>query len=175
MAKRNKEHEYRMQGIMHARQVVKERGLEGLESDIRKRGFLRVPLTYTEGQINSFWDDLSKNLYTTMLTVTCMVLSDRYGFGKKRLRAFKMEFDKKTQDALDLDSLGEHYVTLEDYANYLNEEYGLGIDANRCGNCQESYDSGSKNYRMAKVDKIISILKDGGFNDAAEYLEERVK
>lgn len=174
MAKRNKEFEYRMQGIMHAREVVKKSGLEGLEKDIRNRGFLRVLLTYTDGQIESFWNDLSKNLYTTMLTVTCMALSDRHGFGKKRLLEFKKEFDKKTQDALDLDSLGEHYVTLEDYANYLNEEYGLGIDASRCGNCQESYDSGSKNYRMAKIDKIISILEDGGFKDAAQYLDERI-
>lgn len=174
MAKRNKEFEYRMQGIMHAREVVKRSGLEGLEKDILNRGILRVPLSYTEGQIQEFWDDLSKNLYTTMLTVTCMTLRDTYGFGKKRLVEFKKAFDKKTNETLDLDSIGGHWVTLEDYANYLNEEYGLGIDATRCEKCQKNYDSGNENYRMAKVDKIISILETGGFKDAAQYLNERV-
>lgn len=109
-----------------------------------------------------------------MLTVTCMTLHDTYGFGKKRLVAFKKAFDKKTNETLDLDSIGGHWVTLEDYANYLNEEYGLGIDAARCEKCQKSYDSGNENYRMAKVDKIISILEAGGFKDAAQYLNERV-
>ena len=174
MAKRNKEFEYRMQWIMHAREVVKRSGLEGLEKDILNRGILRVPLSYTEGQIQEFWDDLSKNLYTTMLTVTCMTLHDAYGFGKKRLVEFKKAFDKKTNETLDLDSIGSHWVTLEDYANYLNEEYGLGIDATRCEKCQKNYDSGNENYRMAKVDKIISILEAGGFKDAAQYLNERV-
>ncbi|MFR6513275.1 MAG: hypothetical protein ACLUP8_04500 [Ruminococcus sp.] len=87
---------------------------------------------------------------------------------------FKKAFDKKTNETLDLDSIGGHWVTLEDYAHYLNEEYGLGIDATRCEKCQKSYDSGNENYRMAKVDKIISILEAGGFKDAAQYLNERV-
>ncbi|MFR6513276.1 MAG: hypothetical protein ACLUP8_04505 [Ruminococcus sp.] len=55
MAKRNKEFEYRMQGIMHASEVVKRSGLEGLEKDILNRGILRVPLSYTDLERKDLW------------------------------------------------------------------------------------------------------------------------
>ena len=65
MGKINKEFQWRMEGILHAREVVKKDGLEGLDKEIKMRGFLQAPLVYSKGQIDGWWDELSTNLYAT--------------------------------------------------------------------------------------------------------------
>lgn len=174
MAKRNKEYETRMQGMLYAVNVVKESDLEALEKDIKKRGVLKAPLAYTDKQIDEFWNQLSANLYATMTCVTGMVLHDEFGFGKQRLHKFREEFQKATNASLDLDWLGDHYVTLEDYAVYLNEKYDLGLDVARIAACQESHDEKGKACRMANLDKVLSELKENGFEDAAKFIEGKM-
>lgn len=52
-------------------------------------------------------------------------LHDTFGFGQKRLQQFMTEFDKATSDLMNLDYMGEHYVTLagyEDAAAYLERK-----------------------------------------------------
>lgn len=174
MAKRDKEYEARMQGMLYAVNVVKELGLEALEKDINKRGVLKVPLAYTDKQIDEFWKQLSENLYATMTCVTGMVLHDEFGFGKQRLHKFREEFQKATNASLNLDWLGEHYVTLEDYAVELNEKYDLGLDVARIAVCQESHDKGNEKYKMADMSHVLVELKEHGFEDAAEFLERKM-
>lgn len=173
MAKRDKEYEARMQGMLYAANLVKRGGIEALESDIKKRGLLKTPLAYTDKQIDEFWKELSSNLYATMTCVTGMVLHDVFGFGKQRLHKFREEFQKATNASLDLDWLGNHYATLEDYAVYLNEKYDLGLDVARIAVCQESHDE-KENYRMANIDRVLAELKSNGFEEAAEFLERKM-
>lgn len=174
MAKRDKEYEARMQGMLYSVNVVKESGLEALEKDINKRGVLKAPLAYTDKQIDEFWKQLSENLYATMTCVTGMVLHDEFGFGKQRLHKFREEFQKATNASLDLDWLGEHYVTLEDYAVELNEKCNLGLDVARIAVCQESHDKGNAKYKMADISHVLAELKEHGFEDAAEFLERKM-
>lgn len=174
MAKRDKEYEARMQGMLYAANLVKRDGLEALESDIKKRGLLKTPLAYTDKQIDEFWKELSSNLYATMTCVTGIVLHDSFGFGKQRLHKFREEFLKATKISLDLDWLGQHYATLEDYAVYLNGKYDLGLDVARIAVCQESHDEKEKAYRMADLDKILKELRENNFEDAAAFLENKV-
>ena len=174
MSKRDKEYEARMQGMLYAVNVVKESGLEALEKDINKRGVLKAPLAYTDKQIDEFWKQLSENLYATMTCVTGMVLHDEFGFGKQRLHKFREEFQKATNASLDLDWLGGHYTELGDYAVYLNERYGLGLDVARIAACQESHDEKEKACRMANLDRILSELKENGFKDAAKFIEGKM-
>lgn len=175
MAKKmTREMEWRSQGMLYAYNVAKTDGVEALEKDIRLRGFLRAPLTYTEKELNEFWHELSKNLYSTMMTVTCMALHDSFGYGKKRIKAFKEKFDKITETANNLDYLGDHYVTLADYAEYLNEECDLGIDTERVAIAQESYDEKSESYHAANIEEVLKVLRDGGYEDASEFLEGKL-
>ena len=174
MGKINKEFQWRMQGILHAREVVSKDGLEGLDKEIKMRGFLQVPLVYSKGQIDGWWDELSTNLYATMTTVAGMVLREPFGVGKQRLLKFRNEFQNMTKSALDLDYLGSHYVTLEDYVNELNEQFDMGIDVRRVRNCQGSYDDTDAKFRTVKLDKVLEELRAGGFEDAAQFLEKKV-
>lgn len=114
------------------------------------------------------------NLYATMTTVAGMVLREHFGFGKQRLLKFRNEFQNMIKSALDLDYLGSHYVTLEDYANELNEQFDMGIDVSRVRNCQGSYDETDAKFRTVKLDKVLEELRAGGFEDAAQFLEKKV-
>ena len=146
MGKINKEFQWRMQGILHVREVVKKDGLEGLDKEIKMRGFLQAPLVYSKGQIDGWWDELSTNLYATMTTVAGMVLREHFGFGKQRLLKFRNEFQNMTKSALDLDYLGSHYVTLEDYANELNEQFDIANPYRYIFTCDSMFFQVFSNY-----------------------------
>lgn len=100
-------------------------------------------------------------------------LFESFGFGKKRLTDFEIAFDRKTRDATDFDYLGQHYVTLEDYATQLNEEFRMHIDVERVSKCQQCY-KGEEAKEMADVRELIKVLRDGGFEDAATFIEEKI-
>lgn len=82
------------------------------------------------------------------------------------------EFDKATSNLMSLDYMGEHYVTLEDYAVELNQKYDLGLDVIRAALATDMADK--QDVRVGNVDKvtgIINALKLAGYEDAAAYLE----
>ena len=173
MAKKDKEFMARMQGMIYALNIAKEKGVDALEKDIRKRGVLNAPIKYTTAQLDEFWNFLSQNLQATTMAVIGMVLRDKFHFGKKRLKEFKEEYDRKTRLAVDLDWIGEHYVTLEDYAEYLNKDFNLDIDADRVAVCQESYDKNNPKYGTANMDHTIKELEKSGFKKAANFLKKK--
>ena len=175
MAKVDKEYTWRRQGMTHALEVVRENGIEALAKEVKMRGFTRVPLGVQDSEWRRFVDVISTNLYNMTITTAAMALHDGFGFGKDRLRKWKSVFDKKVEHAMNIDWLGEHYVSFEDYANYLNELYDVGIDINVLARVQKTNDALIPGYRQASVDRILEILKDGGFNEAAEYLDKKVR
>lgn len=174
MAKPTKEFLWRMEGMGYALKIVKEQGIEALEKEINMRGFWRTPLKMSKQEHDNFVLYVTQNMYHTMLTVVGMVLHDELGFAKKRLLKFKEKFDKLTMTAFDFDYAGQHYVTLEDYAVYLNEKANLGIDVARVAVCQEVSSEEKERKNMADVNGLIVAMRNAGFEDAAEWLEKKV-
>lgn len=173
MAKRDSDFELRMSGMLYAYEIAKTKGLEELEKDIKMRGVLRVPLAYSKGDIDKFLEYLKTNFYNSILSVTCIALEETFGFKKTRLQRFKEAFAKATTNIADLDYIGENYVTLEDYAVYLNERFDLDIDVKISSVCQENANSNHPNYHMVKVERLLEVMREDGYEDAAAYLEWR--
>ena len=171
---RDKEYEMRMQGMIYAYNKVKEEGLEALERDMRRRNVLRVPIKFTEKEYMKMLETIGKNITNNILTVSCTVLNDFYGFGGKRLRDFQQHFLKRTAQVLDLDYMGCHYVTLSEYAGTLVEKYGLEIDTAVVEVCQDDADGRNPGYHMCKVELVIDALERDGFMDAADRLRWRI-
>lgn len=173
MGRTSKEFEWRMQGMMHALEVAKKNGIEALEKEIRMRGFFRLDISVSQKDWDKTLEFLTYNLHNTYKTVCGITLHDVFGFGKKRLAEFEEAFDRKTRDATDFDYLGQHYVTLEDYATQLRDEFGMHIDVERVAQCQEWY-KGEEAKLMADIREVIKVLREGGFGDAAEFLEKKI-
>lgn len=170
MSSMKKEMNWRMQGMQYALEVADEKGIEGLRREIKKRGFLMTPITYTEAQIDEYWSFLSENLFSTVMTLTAVSLVDSFDFQTNELQLFKKNFQKNLSLIKDLDSLGGHYVTLSDLAKDLNEKHNLEIDIGKVELCQESKDEVDSNFQSAKIEYIIDLLKRNGYNDAAAFL-----
>lgn len=173
MARRDSDFELRMSGILYAYKIAKEKGIEELEKDIKMRGVLSIPLGYTKGDMDRFLEYLKTNFYNSIMSVACIALEETFGFKKTRLQRFKEAFAKATTDMMDLDYIGENYVTLEDYAVYLNDRYDLDIDVEVVSVCQENANANHPDYHMVKAERLIEVMRQDGYEDAAAYLEWR--
>lgn len=159
--------------MMYALGIAKKDGVDALEKEIKRRGFFKVSIGLPQKDYDEILDFLVQNLHNTYKTVTGIVLHDVFGFGKKRLTDFEIAFDRKTRDATDFDYLGQHYVTLEDYATQLRDEFGMHIDVERVAKCQECYKC-EEAKQMADVSELINVLRDGGYEDAATFIESKI-
>lgn len=175
MKNRDKEHEWRMQGMLFAATIAKEEGIDALEADIKKRGITKAPITIKQKEIDAFVDYCSKNLYANMYAVFAYALHEIYGFGGDRLKRLKVYIDKMINDVFDLDYMGEHYVRLEDFAIDMNEKYDLGIDIDAVASCQTLADEKpGSNYHVGNVNRIIEVLNGAGYTEAAEFLSKKI-
>ena len=171
---RDKGFEQRMQGMVYACRLAQEQGIDALVKTVKQRGVTKVDITASDKQLNDMWGALSDNIGQNMLTTVAWVLHDTFGFGQKRLQQFMNEFDKATSNLISLDYMGEHYVTLEDYAVELNQKYDLGLDVIKATLATDMADK--QDARVGKVDKvtgIINALRLAGHEDAAAYLESK--
>ena len=173
MAK-DKEFEWRMQGMVYACRTAQEKGIDYLVQEIKRRGVTKVDLYCTDKVLDDTWNGISENIFNNILITALYVLHNQYGFGKDRLNKFLDAFQKATDTLLDLDYMGEHYATLEDYAVELNEKYKMGLDVNRAAACMDVADKKNPEYKNYKhVNGIINALRLAGYEDGAEFLERK--
>jgi hypothetical protein len=178
MAKRDKEYEARMQGMIYACNLVEKEGLDALKSDIKMRGITSAPFTTSEKEITGLVETLSQNLYTTFLTMTMIALEDAYGFKKVRLMRFKESFDKNTRATYNMDWLGKHYVSIPEYARFLRDECGINLEDSFmeiASECQYHADQNNPEYKKVRLDCLVAELSDAGHEKAAEWLLQRFK
>lgn len=175
MGRVDKELKCRLEGMLHAYNIAKDKGVDALKKELVTRGFLRAPLAISEDKYREWYQQLADNLYANMITTFMYALHNCEGYGPVRLRRLKEEFDKTVQDVLDLDYMGQNYITLADYANDLNEKFDLGIDIARVADCQDRFNEHTSTmYHMARIETVIRELKDAGYGDAAAFLEKKL-
>lgn len=175
MSKSDKEFYWRMQGMLFALSIVKNGGAEALEREIRMRNITKAPLSYTEKQVKEFYQTITKNVYNNMLSAMMWTLHDSFQFGRTRLQRLKADFYKNTEAVADLDYMGQRYVRLEDYAIELNQKYNLNIDVDCIAACQSQYDEKDEATRMCRIDRVLEVMRNEGFTDAAAFLESKLE
>ncbi|MFI3171420.1 MAG: hypothetical protein R3Y58_03475 [Eubacteriales bacterium] len=173
MGKIDKEYKLRMEGMIAACAIAERDGVDALKKDIQHRGIVKAPITIPEAKIKEFFETISGNVYYNTLTIAAIVLHDKYKFGSKRLKDFAEYFATYTKSSMDLDYLGEHYVTLDDYAIYLRDELGVDVDVAKVSMCQEIADSHDPNIGRIRLDKAVDILRERKFMAAASYLQNK--
>ena len=89
MARMNKEEQARREGMAYAFKIAKERGIDGLEKELRLRNITKLPVAIKEKDVEE-WCDGMKNQTVDSVGILAMVsLRDGFGFGKKRLLEFR--------------------------------------------------------------------------------------
>ena len=172
---RDKYYEARMQGMIYAANIAKEKGIDALKREIQIRGVYKVPLQYTLEQLEEFIHEICDNTRNTTFALTFDTLNKEFRFGEQRLQQFADEFNKRFNACLDLDYMGEHFVDMTDFAHEIKSKYkNLTLDIQRIAVCQDEHDKAQPEYRNTRyLDGIINTLRGAGYSDAAEFLEKK--
>lgn len=157
-------------GLIHAMNVVAKDGVKALKEEIKFRGVYHAPCTESRGQLEKWISEISNNIYNCMLADVGVTLDADFGFRKQRMQKFRECYEKRARQTLDMNWIGNHYVTLEDYAKYMNDLYGWAIDDKVCKNCQENADKETPAYKMVKLERLVAELSSHGFGDAADWI-----
>lgn len=123
MAKSDKKlHEARMAGTKWIMDIVRTKGIEASEKELKTRCALFVPLEINQEQFDKSVLKIKYNTIDTSLIMACMVLHDEFGFGQSRLSRFCERFNIKTDAICDGD------VIWDDYIQALKDETGLDFN-----------------------------------------------
>lgn len=120
MAK-NKEEQARMEGMAYALRVAQEKGVAGLEEEIRMRNITKLPVGVSKAALDECIVKIKENVLDAVLVLSAVTLHDEFGFGQKRLNDFVSRFNLKAE------CLADDYCTWEDLIQALKEECGLEL------------------------------------------------
>lgn len=114
--------QYRTDGMEYALRIVKEKGIEALEKEVKVRTWSGISLRITAEEINEASEKIKHMVLDTMTIMTVLTLHDEFGFGRKRIQQFLDRFTLKAECIL------EDYATWQDYQGIIRKE--LGFDLN---------------------------------------------
>lgn len=115
----------RRQGMEYALKIAKEKGLEGLEQEIKQRGRTVVPCLLPKKELDEFTLKVKKNATGVVTALSEMVLRDKFGFGTTRMNRFKDYINELA------DSIEKDYLTVEDVISTIREETGIDLNFER--------------------------------------------
>ena len=105
----------RRDGIGYALGIVREKGIEGLEEDVRFRNISKVSVAMSEDE----YKDLTERISQVILTLAEITLRDEFGFGKARIEKFADRLNEKA------DCIAKGYTTVEEQLEILEKETGM--------------------------------------------------
>lgn len=109
----------RRDGIGYALGIVREKGIEGLEEDVRFRNISKVSVAMSEDEYKDLTERMGKRISQVILTLAEITLRDEFGFGKSRLEKFADRLNEKAG------CVAEGYTTVEDQLEILEKETGM--------------------------------------------------
>lgn len=121
MAKLDKEEQARSDGMPYALRIARERGIEGLEEEIKFRNATFLPIAVPRAACDEAIARIKYNTIDTMLVLSAVTLRDEFEFGKKRINQFIERFNLKTE------CLCDDYVSWDDLIQQLREECGIEV------------------------------------------------
>lgn len=121
MAKLDQYMQGRTEGMEFALRLVKDKGIEGLEKEIRFRNRSGISLNVTSQELNAASDKIKDMTLDTVTALGIAALHDCFGFGKKRCERWKDTFKEGAK------LLQEDMATWQDYINSIEEEIGISL------------------------------------------------
>lgn len=115
----SKEEQARLQGMSYALKVAKEKGIDGLEEELKRRKAYNIPVRIGDKELQAFTDNAKNMMLDTILILASVTLHDEFGFGHDRLNRFKERFNFKAE------CIGDSFTDWQDQIDILREECGL--------------------------------------------------
>lgn len=121
MSNLKKEEQMRREGMAYALRIAKERGIDGLEEELKRRNATEIPIRISTSQLKEFSQLVKHNVIFYMGVLTKGVLADKFDFDADQLKIFDENLNFRA------DCLTEDYTTWKDQIDTLNEDFNLGI------------------------------------------------
>ena len=112
----------RRQGMEYALKIAKEKGIEGLEQEIKRRGRTVAPCLIPQKEMDEFTLKVKKNATGVVTALSEMVLRDKFGFGTMRMNRFKDYINELA------DSIEKDYLTVNDVISTIRDETGIDLE-----------------------------------------------
>lgn len=173
---KDKEYDARMQGMWLAYKTLEEKGKDALKDEIVKRGYYGIDPRMKISEMDKMLLSVCTTIYNNVLTCSAYALNQQFGFDKEQLHQYKYAFEKVTDDSYDWNYLSHQFVTMTDYAVYLNKTYELGINVDRVSANEDSFQETREKreaYKREFTKGIINTLKLNGYHDASMFLESK--
>lgn len=175
MAKVNKEYQARMDGMIYAHNVAKEKGIDALTNEIKMRNILRADLWARADEVEGLYSNISINCYTSIMITMLYTLNTTFGYGKNRLHKLKDCFDKNANGLFDVDRWGEPYETLRERERFLREKHEFDFSDKAINEIEDTQQNNKYNpeYKRCELSAICDLLDASGYKDAAAFLREK--
>ena len=115
----------RRQGMEYALKIAKEKGIEGLEQEIKRRGRTVAPCLVPQKEMDEFTLKVKQNATGVVTALSEMVLRDKFGFGTTRMNRFKDYINELA------DSIEKDYLTVDDVISTIRDETGIDLEFSR--------------------------------------------
>ena len=109
----------RRDGMGYALKIAREKGIEGLEEEIKFRNISRVSVAMSTKEYIELREKIGKKISQVILTLAEIALRDEFGFGKARLEKFADRLNEKA------DCIAKGYTTVEEQLEILEKETGM--------------------------------------------------
>ena len=123
----------RTEGMEFALRLVKDKGIEELEKEIKFRQRTGISLNVTRQELNAASNKIKEMTLDTYSILSVACLCDLWGFGKKRCQQF---MDKMSEGA---QYLVDDLATWDDYRQAIQERLGFEIKIKHGGVHLRSY------------------------------------
>lgn len=111
----------RTEGMEFALRLVKDKGIEELEKEIRFRQRTGISLNVTRQELNEASNKIKEMTLDTFTLLSVACLCDLWGFGKKRCQQYMNKMAEGAQYLVD------DLATWEDYRKTVQERLGFEI------------------------------------------------
>lgn len=119
--KLSKEERARREGMAYALKVAKEKGVDGLEEEMKRRGVSIASCILPEKELDEFVMKVKENATGTVMAMAEYVLRNKFDYGRKRMERFKFHMNDLA------DSILKDYLTVDDICQNLKEETGIEL------------------------------------------------
>ena len=122
MAKLDKVEQARREGMDYALTIAREKGIEGLEDEIKFRGISKVPIAVSRAAMEEGLAMIKSQTLDCMMLLSAVTLHDEFGFGHKRLGRFIDRLNLKAN------CTAEGYISWVEHLEILKEECNVRLN-----------------------------------------------
>lgn len=112
----------RNEGLAYALRIAEVDGVEGLKREVESRRVTGISINVSHKELEEACASMRMMMFDTMRMCVIGILTDRWGFGAKRIGQFMDDFD----EACEL--LDKGVIEWQGIRDRINERYGMYLD-----------------------------------------------